>query len=71
MNSYSIVVKKIEPSRHYGLRYEVTVSLCADNSIIDRGWTYSRWGTRWKAKKLIKKYQLPEEKEKVVEEYEL
>lgn len=67
--TYDVLIKRIDSKKHNGYHYEVTVYW---NREFDQGyisWTYTLWGARHEAKKLIKKHEEPREIKNLVESY--
>jgi hypothetical protein len=66
---YDVVIKRIEPRRNYGFRYEAIVYWDRANGMGDIAWAVTLWGARREARKLIKGHGLPKEQKITVEEY--
>jgi len=71
MSKYKIIIKKIDPKRHYGQKYEIIVYWDEPR---EYGYTSSSrtlWGAKKEVQKIIKKHELPKEETIIIKEYEL
>lgn len=66
---YEVVIQRIDPKRHYGLRYAITVYYNRNERQGDISNSHTLRGARREAKKMIAKHELPEENPETVEEY--
>lgn len=71
MSRYEVVIKRIDPRRHGGFRYQITVYWNRVEGTGDTSWSYTRWGSHHEAKKLVKKHKQPKEVRAIVEDYTL